>query len=412
MTVLDPQIDPATGVGEDGAEALIKEARRLRRRRWLFGSASAALAAGGLALGVTVGGSVRSPASAGAAGPNGSGRRSLVTSASPVDPTSIAVLNGDLYIADPGRQEILRRSPAGRFSVVAGTGVPGFSGDGGLATRARIDDPDDLVTLRSGSLLFEQGRPGHGGAVREITPSGVIRTVIGLHPSCAGVGPGATSIAANSAAAGGLSVSANGSPLLSPAQPFPLPFPQPCPHARRLGPFLELTRRGELTDIKLDTSPLIHSMLLADCGLEASGSDFTAYACASGAGGTKYAHSAELLVVRNDRFSSYPDDMSEPNLMASSATGEVIAAHNDSIVRLTASALTTLVDERELDQLFLDTVGVAGVNGLAVDQSGDVFVVANYYAGDRHGCGDVIAELTTTGRLKPLWRSATGLTCG
>jgi len=68
---------------------------------------------------------------------------------------------------------------------------------------------------------------------------------------------------------------------------------------------------------------------------------------------TKYAHPAELLVLRaNGTYTGYHDSISEPNRMARSTTGEVVAAHNDSIVRVTASALTTLVSQRQLDQLF------------------------------------------------------------
>lgn len=328
----------------------------------------------------------------------GVGFPSKTTRIRPVAPTSLAVeSNGDLSIADPGRQEILRRSPEGVFAVVAGTGEGGFSGDGGSATHARIDDPWDLVALRSGSLLFEQARPGHGAVVREITPSGVIRTLAGLHSSCAGVGTRATSIVAISASVGGgLSVSADGLPLLFPEQP--------CPHASRLGPFLELTPRGELTDTELDTSHLTHSTLLINCGTSASGSGFTAVFCDSGAG-----HPKRLLVLRdNGTTEAYP---AFGGGALASTGGEVVAERDYAVVRVMSRRLQPVASSEALDSFFPDTAGVAGITGLAVDRSGDVFVDANYYAAHRHRCGNAIGELTTTGQLKPLWRSVTGLIC-
>ena len=41
----------------------------------------------------------------------------------------------------------------GRLTTVAGTGVAGFSGDGGRATVARLDDPSGLATDPAGDLL-------------------------------------------------------------------------------------------------------------------------------------------------------------------------------------------------------------------------------------------------------------------
>jgi hypothetical protein len=161
------------------------------------------------------------------------------------------------------------------------------------------------------------------------------------------------------------------------------------------------------------TAGRLPAPLAADCGSGVTGAGFTAFGCLSGAGGTKYAHPAELLVLRaNGTYTGYHDSISEPNRMARSTTGEVVAAHNDSIVRVTASALTTLVSQRQLDQLFPGSPGQAAINALTVTGSDAVFFRANYYAPHAHGCGNIRAELTAGGRLKVLWRSGTGLICG
>jgi hypothetical protein len=144
-----------------------------------------------------------------------------------------------------------------------------------------------------------------------------------------------------------------------------------------------------------------------------AGIGFTVYACASGAGRTKYSHPAELLVVRaGGDYMGYPDTFSQADLMVKAPAGEVIASHNDSIVRVTASALQILVDERRLDRLFPGSRHLVAINDLAVNSSGDIFLRANFYAGNRQGCENARAEITAARRLKLLWRSATGLICG
>lgn len=49
--------------------------------------------------------------------------------------------DGILYIADAGHQRIRRVTPAGIITTVAGTGIRGYSGDGGSALGAAFNDP-------------------------------------------------------------------------------------------------------------------------------------------------------------------------------------------------------------------------------------------------------------------------------
>lgn len=49
--------------------------------------------------------------------------------------------HGDVLIADSARDQILEWQPSGRLQVYAGTGQPGFSGDGGPAVHARLEGP-------------------------------------------------------------------------------------------------------------------------------------------------------------------------------------------------------------------------------------------------------------------------------
>src|SRR5205823_12688404 len=61
-------------------------------------------------------------------------------------PRGLAVgRDGSLYIAEPGRYRIRQVTPDGIMHTIAGTGVAGFSGDGSLATLARIQNGDHVA---------------------------------------------------------------------------------------------------------------------------------------------------------------------------------------------------------------------------------------------------------------------------
>ena len=59
---------------------------------------------------------------------------------------------GDLYIADSGNHRIRRVGTSGTITTIAGTGEPGYAGDGGLAHEAQLDSPIALVMDGAGNL--------------------------------------------------------------------------------------------------------------------------------------------------------------------------------------------------------------------------------------------------------------------
>ncbi|NBO63739.1 MAG: HYR domain-containing protein, partial [Acidobacteria bacterium] len=62
---------------------------------------------------------------------------------------------GNLYIADRLNHRIRRvDSSTGIVSTVTGNGVAGFSGDGGLSSQAQLDGPADVVVDASGNLVI------------------------------------------------------------------------------------------------------------------------------------------------------------------------------------------------------------------------------------------------------------------
>lgn len=80
---------------------------------------------------------------------------------------------GDLYIADTWNNRIRMVSAAGTISTIAGTGVSGNSGDGGLATGAELYEPV-AVAVDSQSNVYIADYSNF--AIRKISPTGIIST--------------------------------------------------------------------------------------------------------------------------------------------------------------------------------------------------------------------------------------------
>ncbi|MFZ0041618.1 MAG: hypothetical protein WAK93_09945 [Solirubrobacteraceae bacterium] len=62
------------------------------------------------------------------------------------------------------------------MTTIAGTGVAGFSGDGGAATQAELNAPSDAAPLPDGSILIADS---NNNRVRRVAPDGTITTVVG-----------------------------------------------------------------------------------------------------------------------------------------------------------------------------------------------------------------------------------------
>ena len=102
-----------------------------------------------------------------------------VRTANLLQPYAMAVDGqGSLYIADTFNARIRKVTVDGRISTIAGTGTPGYAGDGGAAVQARIDRPLGIAVDKAGNVYFTQ--PGNGeNVVRRITPDGRISLFAG-----------------------------------------------------------------------------------------------------------------------------------------------------------------------------------------------------------------------------------------
>jgi hypothetical protein len=94
-------------------------------------------------------------------------------------PTVAHQTSRGLVIADTANRILLVRN--GRIRRIAGTGAPGFSGDGGPAGAARIWAPADAVPFRGGWLISD----GNNCRLRWVSPDGIMRPFAGYGGSLA-----------------------------------------------------------------------------------------------------------------------------------------------------------------------------------------------------------------------------------
>jgi sugar lactone lactonase YvrE len=143
---------------------------------------------------ITPQGQVVTVAGDGVAGYSGDGR--LAAFAELNQPTGLAVdAKGNLYIADSANNVIRRvAATTGIITSVAGDyaadkangGLGGFSGDGGPATSAQLNDPQGVAVDGAGDLFIADT---FNNAIREVTPAGVISTVVNAAAAGGGIPP-------------------------------------------------------------------------------------------------------------------------------------------------------------------------------------------------------------------------------
>jgi uncharacterized protein (TIGR03437 family) len=101
-------------------------------------------------------------------------------------PANLATLNvavdvsadraGNLFIADQFNHRIRKIATNGVISTVAGTGAPGYSGDGGPAVNAQINTPTGICADAAGNLyIADVGNQ----RIRKVDASGIITTLAG-----------------------------------------------------------------------------------------------------------------------------------------------------------------------------------------------------------------------------------------
>jgi RHS repeat-associated protein len=116
-----------------------------------------------------------------------SGDGGLATAAELDNPSDVSVTsNGTVFIADSNNHRVRRISPEGIITTVVGDGPTGDnlgenSGDGGQATSARLNTPTAVAVAPDGTLYVASyiDTSTSMGVIRRITPDGIIITIAG-----------------------------------------------------------------------------------------------------------------------------------------------------------------------------------------------------------------------------------------
>ena len=99
------------------------------------------------------------------------------TAATLNNPVGIAIdKKGNIYIADDHNNAIRKVDTAGKIYTFAGNNTGGYSGDGGQATTAAIKDPIGVCTDTAGNVYFAEA---DNGVIRMVNTLGIISTFAG-----------------------------------------------------------------------------------------------------------------------------------------------------------------------------------------------------------------------------------------
>ena len=82
----------------------------------------------------------------------------------------------NVYVADQGNNRIRKIGPSGIITTIGGNGLPGFFGDGGPATAAMVNNPLGIAVDGSGNVYVGDA---NNRRVRRINTAGIISTVAG-----------------------------------------------------------------------------------------------------------------------------------------------------------------------------------------------------------------------------------------
>lgn len=123
------------------------------------------------------GGTITTVAGTGVCGFSGDG--GSATQAQLKGPAGLATDGmGNLYIADLGNHVIRKVTPFGTITTIAGTGAPGYNGDDKPATNAQLAAPTDVAVDPLGQGLYIADNGNHRIRRVDLT-TGIITTVAG-----------------------------------------------------------------------------------------------------------------------------------------------------------------------------------------------------------------------------------------
>lgn len=386
----------ALPVWPDPMRRIRRAARRQRARFALVTTALAGTAAAGVLLAagwlpVTPRTPPRAPAGpvcpAAVAGPGTTGAADsarILTRL--VRPGALAVgPHGQLYVADDGLDRILQALPGGRFKVIAGNGRRGYSGDGGPATDASLDDPGGITVAPDGTIyVADTGN----NRVRAISPAGTISTVAGTGRYGAWATGGT---AARRTSLGG-----------------------PAGVAIGPGGCLYLADQGASEILRLDSAGRLIRVacVRGDAGIPGTGGA-AARASADGPDGLAFDRAGDLYIAGSStktllmittsgrmRLPAGPDGFYPRGPGGLTAgPGGVIAMNGQRVQWISRQGVRTLLDFSQARP-----AGIRGFlpNGIAASRDGVIYL--DTYAGNGYAAKTALLEVRPGGRIRVIWQ--------
>ncbi len=112
---------------------------------------------------------------------NGGGFGTPAAGVTLATPAGVSVdASGNVFIADTGHNLIRKLTPAGVATIVAGSGTSGFGGDGGPATGATLTFPGRAIVDGAGNLYISDTT---NNRIRRVGTNGIISTICGVGPT-------------------------------------------------------------------------------------------------------------------------------------------------------------------------------------------------------------------------------------
>ena len=112
----------------------------------------------------------------GIAGYSGDGESAEKAQINPVWGDVTVDSKGNLYIADRFNHCIRKVDSKSIITTIAGNGTQGYNGDGGIATDAQLNLPEDMTVDGDGNLYIADS---YNHVIRKINTNGIITTIVG-----------------------------------------------------------------------------------------------------------------------------------------------------------------------------------------------------------------------------------------
>jgi uncharacterized protein (TIGR03437 family) len=290
------------------------------------------------------------------------------------NPSGVAVDSaGNIYIADSNNYKIRRVSPDGTITTFAGTGQPGFLGDGGPATAAEFIIPSGLSADAAGNVYVADT---NSSRIRKISPNGTITTVAGSG-SCCNLGDGGPAISAEINQPLDVTVDAAGNLFIADTQ---------FSRVRKVTPAGVITTvagNGKF-DYSGDGGPATSAALNGPRGVaeDAAGNLYITDACrirkvapngiiTTVAGGSSCGYSGDGALAVNAKFSTLQ------GIAMDSAGNLYIADFGNSAIRKIANGIVTTIGgggkDRNGDGGPAINASLSGPSDIALDAAGNVY---------------------------------------